>query len=118
MSEQPYDQTLADNPLYAGLKPVTYGEDCPRVEVPDLKDGQPHWLVRPKTIRLLWLGFAIILAMTVAAQLFVHVHDYFTVDGWFAFYAIFGFVSCLGMVVFAKVLGWFLKRPDTYYDDL
>jgi len=118
MSEQPYDKTLADNPLYAGLKPASYGEDCPRVQVPDLKDGQPHWLVRPRTIRWLWLGFAVILALTVAAQIVIDVHDYFTVDGWFAFYAIFGFVSCLGMVVFAKALGWFLKRPDTYYDDL
>jgi hypothetical protein len=118
MSEQSYDPSLADNPLYAGLKPVTYGDDCPRVAVPDLQDGKPHWLVRPKTIRLLWIGFAVILALTVAAQLMVDVHDYFTVDGWFAFYAIFGFVSCLGMVIFAKALGWFLKRPDTYYDDL
>ena len=118
MSEQPYDKTLADNPLYAGLKPVTYGEDCPRVDVPDLKDGEPPWLVRPKTIRLLWIGFIAILALTVVAQLFIEVHDYFGVDGWFAFYAIFGFVSCLGMVIFAKLLGLFLKRPDTYYDDL
>lgn len=118
MSKQPVDPKLADNPLYAGLKPIVYGEDCPRVEVPDLKDGQPHWLVRPKTIRLLWWLFSAILALTVVAQIVVDVHDYFTVDGWFAFYAIFGFVSCLGMVVFAKVLGLFLKRPDTYYDDL
>ncbi|OFE13826.1 hypothetical protein PHACT_00640 [Pseudohongiella acticola] len=75
-------------------------------------------MVRPKTIRLLWIGFIAILALTVVAQLFIEVHDYFGVDGWFAFYAIFGFVSCLGMVIFAKLLGLFLKRPDTYYDDL
>ncbi|MEX0738432.1 MAG: hypothetical protein WD071_03725 [Pseudohongiella sp.] len=87
------------------------------MQVPDLVDGKPHWLVRPDTIRKLWWGFGVILALTVAAQFVVDVHDYFTVDGWFAFYAIFGFVSCLAMVVFAKVLGMFLKRPDTYYDE-
>lgn len=118
MREQPYEEEMSHDPLYDGLKPTVYGEDCPRVEVPDLHDGQPHWLVRAKTIRLLWWAFSAILALTVAAQVFVDVHDYFTVDGWFAFYAIFGFVSCLGMVIFAKVLGLFLKRPDTYYDDL
>ncbi|MDO9519784.1 MAG: hypothetical protein Q8K97_02620 [Pseudohongiella sp.] len=90
----------------------------PRVPVPDLVNGQPHWLVRPSTIRLLWWIFGVVLALTVVAQIFIHLHDYFTLDGFFGFYAIFGFVSCLAMVVFAKLLGVFLKRPDTYYDDL
>lgn len=118
MDEQAYKGAGQGSAPYEGFKPGVYGEDCLRVEVPDLVDGQPHWLVRPKTIRLLWWVFSIVLALTVLAQLFVDVHDYFTVDGWFAFYAIYGFVSCLGMVVFAKVLGMILKRPDTYYDDL
>jgi hypothetical protein len=76
-----------------------------------------HWLSRPKTIRILWWVFAAILALTVVAQVFVHVHDHFAVDGWFAFSAVFGFVACVAMVVFAKLLGFVLKRPDTYYDD-
>jgi hypothetical protein len=82
------------------------------------QNEQLHWLVRPKTIRLLWWIFGVILALTVAAQFFIHLHEYFTVDGWFGFYAVFGFVSCLGMVLFAKVLGFVLKRPDTFYDDV
>ena len=40
---------------------------------------------------------------------------YFTVDGWFGFGAIYGFLSCLVMVLFAKGLGVFLKRPNDYY---
>jgi|SRR5690554_1624838 len=99
------------------LEPA-YGRDCPRVSVPELTDGKPHWLVRPETIRKLWIGFIIVLAITVVAQLFVPVPDYFTVDGWFSFYAVFGFLTCLAMVVFAKLLGYLLKRPDTYYDDV
>lgn len=95
-----------------------YGQDCPRVPVPDLVNGEPHWLVRPSTIRQLWIGFAVVLALTVLAQLFVPIPDYFTVDGWFSFYAVFGFVTCIAMVVFAKLLGYLLKRPDTYYDDV
>jgi hypothetical protein len=95
-----------------------YHVDVPRVPVPDLVDGKPHWLVRPSTIRLLWWIFGVILTLTVIAQIFIDLYDYFTLDGFFGFYAIFGFVSCLAMVVFAKLLGVFLKRPDTYYDDL
>lgn len=83
----------------------------------DHDERELHWLVRPSTIRLLWRVFAAVLALTVLTQLFVEVHAYFAVDGVFGFYAAFGFLSCVGMVLFAKVLGSALKRPDTYYDD-
>ena len=57
------------------------------------------------------------LELTVAAQLAVRVHGHFAVDGWFAFSAIYGFLACVGMVLFAKLLGLVLKRRDTYYED-
>ena len=73
------------------------------------------WLARPSTIRLLWQVFAVILALSVAAQLLFPVKGYFGIDGWLGFGAIYGFLSCLAMVLFAKVLGGFLKRTETYY---
>ena len=57
------------------------------------------------------------LALTVLAQGVVYVKGYFTVDGWFGFGAVYGFVSCLLMVLVAKVLGVILKRPQGYFDD-
>ena len=74
-----------------------------------------HWLVRPATIRKLWWIFGAILAATVVAQFFIHVHGYFTVDEWPGFNALYGFLTCVGMVVFAKFLGFAVKRPDDYY---
>jgi uncharacterized membrane protein len=76
---------------------------------------QGHILTRPKTIRRLWWGFSAVLALTVLAQAAVYVKGYFTVDGWFGFGAVFGFLSCLLMVLFAKALGAVLKRPRHYY---
>jgi hypothetical protein len=75
-----------------------------------------HWLVRPRTIRLLWMIFAIVLAVTVMMDLVIEHHPYFGLDGTLGFGAWFGFVGCIAMVVFAKVIGAILKRPDTYYD--
>lgn len=75
-----------------------------------------HWLVRPSTIRKLWLGFYVVLALTLLAQVFIYVKGYFGVDAWFGFGAVYGFVSCLAMVVIAKLLGFVLKRPLAYYD--
>ena len=43
------------------------------------------------------------------------VKGYFGLDGWLGFGAVFGFLSCLAMVLFAKLLGKFLKRPEDHY---
>ncbi|QID18971.1 hypothetical protein G3580_15895 [Nitrogeniibacter mangrovi] len=76
-----------------------------------------HWLVRPETIRKLWIAFIAILALTVVAEFFVHGHPHFGIDGWPAFSAWFGFGSCVIMVFGSKLIGMVLKRPDTYYDE-
>jgi len=76
---------------------------------------QDHWLARPTTIRKLWWVFSAVLALTVVAQLFIYVKGYFGADGWFGFGAVFGFLSCLAMVLFAKGLGFILKRDEDYY---
>jgi hypothetical protein len=77
---------------------------------------QDHWLARPDTIRLLWRVFAAVLAVTVLAELFVTHEPHFSVEGVFGFGAWYGFLACAGLILFAKALGAFLKRPDTYYD--
>lgn len=80
-------------------------------------EKQLHWLVRPSTIRNLWIGSSIVLALTVLAQTVIYVKGYFGFDAWFGFGAVYGFVSCLVMVLVAKLLGLVLKRPQNYYDE-
>ena len=76
-----------------------------------------HWLVRPKTIRRLWITFGVLLLVTIAAQWLIDIKGYFGIDGWIGFAAAFGFLSCVAMVLIARALGWFLKRRESYYDD-
>ncbi|WP_413203823.1 hypothetical protein [Rhodospirillum sp. A1_3_36] len=90
--------------------------EIPNGPIEPIADPKPHWLTTPETIRKLWFIGLGILALTVIAEPFVHMHPHFGFDGWFAFNAWFGFLTCVGMVVFAKILGIFLKRKDTYYD--
>jgi hypothetical protein len=75
-----------------------------------------HWLVKPATIRRLWIGFILVLVALVALDLVIAHHPHFGIDGTFGFGAWFGFLSCVALIVLAKVLGAILKRPDTYYD--
>ena len=81
------------------------------------KTGDDAWLARPSTIRLLWRVFAVVLALSVGAQLLFYVKGYFGVDGWLGFGAVYGFLCCLLMVLVAKGLGFFLKRDADYYED-
>lgn len=75
-----------------------------------------HWLVRPATIRWIWIVSIAILALTVLGDLFVTHHPHFGIDGSFGFGAWYGFLSCVVMVLGAKGLGLLLKVRDDYYD--
>lgn len=83
----------------------------------DHKPAELHWLVRPATIRRLWVIFGIVLALTVAAGLMLGPHGHFGIDGTFGFHAWYGFITCVAMVVVAKLLGFLVKRPENYYRD-
>ena len=43
-------------------------------------------------------------------------HPYFEAEEWFGFYAIYGFVMCVGLVLVAKLMRIFLMRDEEYYD--
>ena len=75
-----------------------------------------HWLLRKENIRTLWMIFIAILVVTVVAGFFVHQHESFGIEDSYGFFAWYGFITCVGMVVFAKLLGLILKRPENYYD--
>lgn len=74
-----------------------------------------HWLDEPRNVKRLWRGFLVVLALTVLAELLVHLHPQFEIESVFAFSAWFGFMVCAAMIVVAKALALVLKRPDTYY---
>jgi hypothetical protein len=76
-----------------------------------------HWLVRPSTIRALWVAASVVLAGLVALDLVVEHHPHFGLDGTFGFGAWYGFAACVVLILVAKALGAVLKRPDTYYDE-
>jgi hypothetical protein len=80
-------------------------------------DQDKPWLERPRSIRLMWIGFAAVLALTVVAEALAGMHGRFGIDDVFAFNAWYGFASCVALVVVAKLLGPLLKRPERHYED-
>lgn len=110
-------------PTTQSQRATAAGADLP--PLPELKEGvervvpgsDNHWLTRPETIRRLWWVFGAILALTVLAQAFITIKGKFPLESTFGFAAWYGFVCCVAMVLVARVLGWWLKRPEAYYDE-
>jgi fumarate reductase subunit D len=87
-----------------------------------INDEDKHWLYRSSSLPKLWILQIVILLLLLLPEFFVHHHPHFepqgiNIDTSFGFHAWYGFLTCTAMVVGAKILGIFLKRKDTYYDD-
>ena len=75
------------------------------------------WFYKESSIKKLWIGTIVTLALTVIAEFFVKLHPHFEIESYFGFHAVYGFLACVAMVVFAKLLGFLIKRKDDYYDE-
>jgi len=75
-----------------------------------------NWFYKETSIKKLWIGAIVILALTVLAEVIIKLHPHFEIEALFGFHALYGFLTCVIMVVFAKVLGFLIKRKDDYYD--
>jgi hypothetical protein len=75
-----------------------------------------HWLDDPMNVKTLWRGFLVVLALTVVGGFFVDLHPHFEIEKLPGFNAVYGFITCLLMIVGAKALGLLLKRGDGYYN--
>lgn len=70
----------------------------------------------PKNIKRLLLGFYICCIALVVIELFVERHTYHAWESVFGFYAIYGFVGCVFLVLASKVLRKLVMRDEDYYD--
>ena len=66
--------------------------------------------------RVALISVCSVLAVITVGDVFIFGHPYFGLDGTFAFYSWYGFLTCVVMILVAKAMGVLLKRKDTYYD--
>jgi hypothetical protein len=71
------------------------------------------------TIKRVFYGWLVVIALTeaVAPRFLYHEPTHFAFENWPAFGSIYGFLSCVAIILVSKLLGklW-LMRPDHYYD--
>ena len=76
----------------------------------------PGFFDKARNINILMGIFYVLCALLVIADFVVHRHIYTSFDEIPAFYAIYGFVACVLLVVIAKQMRKLLMRKESYYE--
>jgi membrane protein YdbS with pleckstrin-like domain len=72
---------------------------------------------KPENVKRVLRIFFTSLVILLAIDFFVHKHAFFPWEEWPEFYAVFGFVACVALVLTAKyILRPLVKRNEDYYE--
>lgn len=80
-------------------------------------DDTKGFFDKPENIRKLLKIFYGICILLVMVDFIVHRHIYHSWEKIPAFYAVYGFVGCVVLVLIAKEMRKFLMRGEDYYDE-
>ncbi|MCS7214624.1 MAG: hypothetical protein N2647_02805 [Thermodesulfovibrio sp.] len=80
--------------------------------------SKKYWFDNPKNVRKFFTVFYILVIIFLIAELFIHKHTYFPWENYPFFYAVFGFVAFVFLIIIAKhILRPIVKRKEDYYND-
>ena len=81
-----------------------------------LKIKESTFLDSPKNRKRMWTSFFIALIVLLIIDFFIHKHGHFSWEDAPVFFASYGFIACVGLIVVAKILRLIVKRKEDYYD--
>lgn len=81
-----------------------------------MKPEKQHIWDDPRNVKRLLKVFYVICAGLVLTDIVHHRHVIHTWENLWGFYAIFGFVACVALVLIAKEMRKVLMRGEDYYD--
>lgn len=71
-----------------------------------------------KNVKKFFFVFYVMVIISIFAELFIHKHTYFPWEEFPFFYASFGFVAFVFLILIAKhILRPIVKKDEDYYDD-
>ena len=81
------------------------------------RQSRPYLFDTPRNVKILLGCFYGSLVILLIIEFFIHKHPHFAWEAWPEFYAVYGFVACVVLVVVAKyILRPLVKRREDYYD--
>ena len=73
------------------------------------------WVDRPGNGTRIFWALAVLCGFLLLADFTYHKHGHFSVENLPGFYGIYGFVMFTALILAAKTLRIFIKRPEDYY---
>lgn len=81
-------------------------------------DEELRMFDKPQNVKRLLIIFFIASAAVLLIDLVYHRHSIFAWEDYFGFYAVFGFVACVVLVIVSKyILRPLTMRKEEFYDD-
>jgi len=81
------------------------------------QDQKEHFFDKPENVNRLLKGFYAICILLVVADFVIHRHISLSWEEIPAFYALYGFIACVVLVVIAKEMRKVIMRKEDYYDE-
>jgi hypothetical protein len=81
------------------------------------KDDKIYFFDKPENIKRVLNVFYTLCVILVLADFVIHRHIGLVWENIPAFYAIYGFVACVALVVVAKLIRKVVMRKEDYYND-
>ena len=81
------------------------------------KDEKIYFFDKPENIKRVLYVFYTLCVILVLADFVIHRHVILVWENIPAFYAIYGFVACVSLVVVAKLIRKVVMRKEDYYND-
>ncbi len=81
------------------------------------KDQKKYFFDKPQNVKWTMRGFYMACILLVAADFIIYRHISLPWEKIPAFYAIYGFVACVVLVVIAKEMRKLVMRKENYYDE-
>ncbi|MEA1967903.1 MAG: hypothetical protein U9N77_06760 [Thermodesulfobacteriota bacterium] len=82
-----------------------------------MEKEKKHMFDKPENVKRLLVIFFSSVVILFVVDFFVHKHAHFPFETWPVFYAVFGFVACVLLVLISRfVLRPLVKREEDYYE--
>jgi hypothetical protein len=81
-----------------------------------MQDEKRYWLDDPANVRKVYVALWLFGIAWLVPDLFLEKHEDVSFAATLSFYAVYGFVACVALVLTAKALRRVLMRPEDYYD--
>ena len=80
------------------------------------KRNKKYWLDDHRNVDKIFYALIAFCVLLLGADFLYHKHVKMVWESWFGFYAVYGFVACVALVLIAKQLRKILMRKEDYYD--